>query len=117
MVNGRELIMDLEEIDNIELIRDLENGIKIADIVIQKLNLSVVDSCQYQFLNKNNENDGYTVLYLLKESHFTIHTYIKEQCVSINLYTCNQSTDFEEAIRQIMFFYKNCYTSKTTLIR
>ena len=44
MVNGRELIMDLEEIDNIELIRDLENGIKIADIVIQKLNLSVVDS-------------------------------------------------------------------------
>lgn len=117
MPNGRELIMDLEEIDNIELIRDIENGFKIAEIVIQKLNLKVVDFSKHQFLNDKNENDGYTILYLLKESHFTFHSYVKEKSVSINLYTCNQSSDFDEAIKQIMFFYKNCYTAKTTLIR
>jgi len=117
MVNGRELIMDLEEIDDLKLITDLSEGLRIANIVIEKLKLNVVDSCCHQFLSKDNNNDGYTILFLLKESHFTFHSYVSTKSVSINLYTCNNFTDFDEAIRNIMYFYKNCYTSKTIEIR
>ena len=119
MVNGRELIIDLEDIEDISLIRDLDNLYPLAKSLIKNLNLNVIDSITHQFKNRNNkeQNDGYTGLYLLKESHLTFHSYVEANCISINLYTCNLTTDFDEALRIIFSYFNKPFIYKQILKR
>ena len=60
---------------------------------------------------------GATMLYLLSESHLTIHTYVKERACSINVYTCNSNTDFSEALDAIYKFFKQPYIIKKIMER
>ena len=119
MVNGRELVVDLEDIEDIALIRDLEKLYPLAKSLIKNLNLTVLDSITHQFKNRNNkeQNDGYTGLYMLSESHLTFHSYVEAKCISINLYTCNANTDFTEALDVIYKFFKQPYIIKKIMER
>jgi S-adenosylmethionine decarboxylase len=119
MVNGRELIVDLEDIEDIALIRDLDNLYPLAKSLIKNLNLTVIDSITHQFKDRETGkiNDGYTGLYLLSESHLSIHSYVKERCISINLYTCNPMTDFDEALRIIFSYFNKPFIIKQILNR
>lgn len=116
---GKELIIDLEEVDDLELLTDLENLYPIAKSLIKNLNLTVIDSITHQFKDRETQknNDGFTALYLLSESHLSFHSFVKERCISINLYTCNSSTDFDEAIRIIYSYYNKPYIIKQVLNR
>ena len=119
MTVGRELIIDVEDIEDLSLITDLENLYPLTRSLIKNLNLSVIDSITHQFKDRNdkNKNDGYTGLYLLSESHLTFHSYVKEKCISINIYTCNPNTDFDEAIRIIFFYFNKPYVIKQIIKR
>lgn len=116
---GKELMVDLEEIHDLELLKDLNNLYPLAKSLIKNLNLNVIDSITHQFKDREdkNKNDGYTALYLLSESHLTFHSYVKDRCVSINLYTCNPMTDFDEAIRIIFLYFNKPYVIKKIINR
>ena len=115
MVNGRELLIDVEDIENIDLVIDIEKINNLVNILINRLNLNVVKSCSHQFykeIDGINKKYGYTSLYLLQESHLTFHSYVDERSVSINLYTCNYNTNFDEAIKIIFDYYEKPYITK-----
>ena len=57
------------------------------DKVVEELNLNVVDQCSYQF-EKDDLPYGATMLYLLSESHLSIHTFVDEGKITIDLFTC-----------------------------
>jgi S-adenosylmethionine decarboxylase len=101
MVLGRELIADVEDLEKFCVLETI-NGVKpLMEKIIKGCNLNVVSQCEYQF-----SPIGATMLYLLSESHLTIHTYPEKKACSINLYTCDPNTDFLEALN-ITYNYFN----------
>ena len=93
MVLGRELIVDVEDIENYSLLETIDGIRPLMEKIIDVCKLNVVGKCEYQFTPI-----GVSMLYLLSESHLTIHTYPEKKACSINLYTCNLDTDLNEAL-------------------
>ncbi len=55
------------------------------DKVVDELNLNVVGQCSHQLEEKNPH--GVTMIYLLSESHLSIHTFVDEGKITIDLFT------------------------------
>jgi S-adenosylmethionine decarboxylase len=112
MVLGRELIVDVEDVEDCSVLETL-NGIRpLMEEIIQRCKLNVVSQCEYQF-----SPIGATMLYLLSESHLTIHTYPEKRACSINLYTCNPKTDLNDALDIIYGYFKQPYIIKKVMER
>ena len=112
MVLGRELIVDVEDVEDCSVLETL-NGIRpLMEEIIQRCKLNVVSQCEYQF-----SPIGATMLYLLSESHLTIHTYPEKRACSINLYTCNPKTDLNDALDIIYGYFKQPYIIKKVMDR
>lgn len=78
---GQHLLMDLwydKEID--------QTVLDICELV--RNNFKVVETASHQFTPQ-----GETVVYILSESHFTIHTYPEHNYVSLDIYICNPTYD------------------------
>lgn len=112
MVLGREIIVDVEDIVDYSVLETIEGITPLMEKIIENCYLNVVGKCQHQF-----SPYGATILYLLSESHLTIHTYVEERACSINLYTCNPHTDFTEALDVIYKFFKQPYIIKKIMER
>ena len=56
--------------------------------IIEALNLNVVGECSHQF-KKDNIPYGVTMVYLLAESHLSIHTFVDEGKITLDLFTCS----------------------------
>lgn len=68
-----------------------------ADIDAIKLiienNLTVVKKIEHKFTPH-----GETIVFILSESHFTIHTYPEHRYLTMDIYVCNLSTDLEKIV-------------------
>lgn len=112
MVLGRELIVDIDDIEDITALETIEGIKPLMEQIINYCKLNVVGCCEYQF-----NPYGATILYLLSESHFTIHTYPEKKACSINLYTCNSNTDFSVALDIIYNYFNKPFIIKKILSR
>lgn len=68
-----------------EKISRIENVQKILNRAISKSGLHVVSSNFYQF-----EPFGVSVVYLLRESHLSIHTWPEHEYVCLDIFTCGE---------------------------
>ncbi len=109
---GRELIIDVEDIEEYSVLENIDGIRQLMEKIIENCKLNVVGKCEHQ-----SSPYGATMLYLLSESHLTIHTYPEKKACSINLYTCNYNTDFKEALEIIYQFFKQPYTIKKRMER
>ncbi len=78
----------------------LEKEITQADVdgiknVIEK-NLTVVEKVEYKFTPQ-----GETIVFILSESHFSLHTYPENKYISMDIYVCNMETNLEKIIDEI----------------
>jgi S-adenosylmethionine decarboxylase proenzyme len=64
--------------------------------IIKECNLHVVSEAGHQF-----EPFGATYVYVLEESHFSIHTYPEKNAAYMDIFCCNLSFDCEKAINSI----------------
>ena len=90
-VVGKHILIDVKNINGDKL-KSIQAIKPFMDRVEEELNLSVVGECSYQFV-KDNEPYGVTMVYLLSESHLSIHTFVDEGKITIDLFTCNISLD------------------------
>ncbi len=60
------------------------------DKIEEELKLKVVGECSYQF-EKDNNPYGVTMVYLLSESHLSIHTFVDEGKLTLDLFACDVS--------------------------
>jgi S-adenosylmethionine/arginine decarboxylase-like enzyme len=72
-----------------------QNHIDHLKKVVEK-NLTVVERVEHKFTPH-----GETIVFILSESHFSIHTYPEENYLSLDLYICNMSTDLEDILSQM----------------
>ena len=97
----KQFIADIWFKDNIPNLEDF------AKLIINKLDLHVVDKYTYKF------NPWKTIVYVLSESHFIIHTYPEHKYIWVDIYTCwNQNPYNAEKIIRENFSIKKLNVSK-----
>jgi S-adenosylmethionine decarboxylase proenzyme len=100
ITKGTHIILDLKEIENNEILKYEKDIREILDIISIEFKLNVVGRIIHQF-----EPFGVTGVYVLSESHLSIHTFVEEKKIAMDLYTCK---DFDENERLITFI-KNIF--------
>lgn len=94
----------------------LENELTAADVdhiknIIEK-NLTVVQKVEYKF-----SPQGETIVFILSESHFTLHTYPENKFISMDVYICNLNVNLNEIVEQISKEISLTKIDKKILIR
>ena len=113
MTLGKHILIDVYNIINYELLEKVETIKPLMEEIINKCKLNVVGELKHQF-----HPVGVTLLYLLSESHFSIHTYPQMKACSIDLYTCNLTTDFDKVLDIIYkYFNGDCIILKKIIER
>lgn len=88
--SGKHMICDFKNIKNNDLLNNCS-----------KLNNILKDICKeydFQILNETThifEPIGCSILFLLSESHISIHTFPEKNHLSFDIYTCRQYNDNE----------------------
>lgn len=85
------MICDFKNIKNIELLNDQENLNNILEMICDFYQFQIIDKVRKIF-----EPQGFTILYLLSESHLSIHTFPEKSFLSFDLYTCREYKDNTE---------------------
>ena len=86
--SGKHMICDFKCIQNLNLL----NNIQQLNLVLKKIctdnNFQILNEVQYKF-----EPIGCSILFLLSESHLSIHTFPEKNHMSFDIYTCRQYND------------------------
>ena len=90
-VVGKHILIDIKNVDSnkLKLVDDMK---LFLNTLVEELNLNVVGECLHQF-EKNNYPYGATLIYLLSESHLSVHTFVDEGKITLDLFTCDVSLE------------------------
>ena len=90
-VVGKHILIDIKNVnsDKLKLVEDMK---AFLDKIVEELKLNVVGECSHQF-KKDNIPYGVTMIYLLSESHLSIHTFVDEGKITLDLFTCDISLE------------------------
>ena len=83
-----------------------ENIIEIIELGIKESNMNVVRNIFHKFVPQ-----GITAVWVLSESHFTLHTYPEERYLSMDCYTCGKEGDPQNAMDTILKRLNVCSSS------
>jgi hypothetical protein len=100
---GTHIILNITNIIDANKIAYKSTIIELFDLIVEKLNLNVVDKAIYQF-----QPIGVTAVYVLAESHLSIHTFPEEKKAALDLFTCAKKPDIKVLLDIITSTYKNC---------
>ena len=90
-VVGKQILIDVKNIDSNKL-KLVEHIKPFMNFLVDELKLNVVGECSHQF-EKFNSPYGATMVYLLSESHLSVHTFVDEGKITLDLFTCDISLD------------------------
>ena len=94
-VVGKQILIDVKNIDSNKL-KTIDMIKPLMEKIIEELKLNVVDECSHQFKKKDNLPYGATMIYLLAESHLSIHTFVDEGKITLDLFTCSLGVETEK---------------------
>jgi S-adenosylmethionine decarboxylase len=86
--SGKHLVCDIKQIKNADLLNNLNKIIEIFDTICHKYEYQVLQKIEHIF-----DPQGFSVIYLLSESHMSIHTFPEKNYAAIDLYTCRNYQD------------------------
>ena len=81
--SGKHLICDFKEIPSFEI--DIKG---ICKELCSLHNYEILGEVEHVF-----QPQGYTFLFLLSESHLSVHTFPEKKYISFDLYTCREYVD------------------------
>ena len=100
---GTHIIIDIFNIDNTEILKYTNTIIDILNNITNEFKLNVVNKAIHQF-----QPYGVTGVYVLAESHLSIHTFVEEKKVAMDLYTCRNLTEPNHIIEYIQKLFGLC---------
>ena len=86
--SGKHMICDIKNITNHTLLSTPKQITDLLDNICEKYNYKILQKSTHEF-----EPQGFTAIYLLSESHISIHTFPENKYAAIDIYTCRQYTD------------------------
>jgi S-adenosylmethionine decarboxylase len=110
--NGTHIIIDIYDISNNDILKYTPNIYTILDKIVTKFNLNVVNKVCHQF-----EPYGVTGVYVLAESHLSIHTFVDERKVAMDVYTCKKMNNTDKVIEYIKTLFGDCQIKSSVIER
>ena len=100
---GKHILVDIKNIssDKLKLVEDIK---PFLDKLVEELKLNVVGECSHQF-KKDNVPYGATMIYLLAESHLSIHTFVDQGKITLDLFTCSLGVEYDNLKSIIKDFF------------
>lgn len=98
MSSGKHMICDIKNIKNQALINDPKKLTNLLDNICKTYDYTILNKSQHEF-----EPQGFTAVYLLSESHISIHTYPENNYAAIDIYTCRQYPDNQRYLEIYQF--------------
>jgi len=86
----REGDLIVQRCKNSKLLHSLDNIRKVLDMICEKHEYSVLGRLEHQF-----DPQGITIIYLLSESHISVHTFPEKNYLALDIYTCREYPDNE----------------------
>lgn len=86
--SGIHMICDIKEIQNMGILNDISSLKKILDIICKKYDFHILNKIEHAF-----EPYGSTIIYMLSESHISIHTFPEKNYMAFDIYTCRSYED------------------------
>jgi len=100
--SGKHLICDIKGIKNIKSLHDIDDLICFLKNICKQHNFEILKEVSYKFVPI-----GCSILFLLSESHISIHTFPEKNHMSLDLYTCREyeNNDVYEQIYKYIIEY------------
>ena len=98
--SGKHMICDFKEIKNIDLLNNINELNNLLKDICEKYDFQILNEVQYKF-----EPIGCSILFLLSESHISIHTFPERNHMSFDMYTCrqyNNDTDYDNIFNYLI---------------
>lgn len=86
--SGKHMICDIKNIRNKNLIHDLTKIKILLDTICKAYDFTVLNRGSHEFVP-----EGLSILYLLSESHISIHTFPERDYIALDIYTCREYND------------------------
>ena len=86
--SGKHLICDFKNIENKELLKSIDHLKDMCKTICKIHDFSILQECEHVFTPI-----GCTCLFLLSESHLSVHTFPEKNYISFDLYTCREYSD------------------------
>jgi S-adenosylmethionine decarboxylase len=95
-MTGTHIIIDISNISNNDKLKYSSTILPVMDKIVEQFQLKVVEKALHQF-----EPFGFTGVYVLSESHLSIHTFVEERKIALDLYTC-YFFDYSKELYELM---------------
>lgn len=109
---GKHCIITIEDIENNSILYNVEDIKPILDKVVSDCKLNVINEAGHQF-----QPFGVTYVYVLSESHLSIHTYPENSSAYMDIFCCSQSFDPNDALLSIKNAFGKCKIDFKTIDR
>lgn len=97
---GTHAMMAVRNIPEPAFLNRVETIKPLLDIIVRECDLHVVAEAGHQFTPF-----GATYVYVLEESHMSIHTYPEKACAYMDIFCCNPDFDHEKALSVVQSIF------------
>lgn len=87
-ISGKHMICDIKDIKNMDLLHNLDRMKELLNDICGRYDFSILEKVDHKF-----HPEGLSILYLLSESHLSIHTFPERSYIAFDLYTCRAYED------------------------
>jgi len=110
---GKHMICDLHNIGNIELLNSLSGIREVVDWICKEHSFPILGKLEHQFTPQ-----GCSLVYLLSESHISVHTFPEKNYIAMDIYTCREypNNDVYEKIYNYLANVFDADRGKTPII-
>lgn len=101
---GKHMICDLTNIRNSLHLESMDKMHELLEDICQQYDFTVLTRSAHQF-----DPQGITVLYMLSESHISIHTFPEKRYLAFDIYTCRDYDDdsvYEEIYDKLVRWFQ-----------
>ena len=110
--SGKHMICDFRGIQNTELLNNRVELNKMLKQICQENDFQILQEVEHQFTPQ-----GCSILFLLSESHLSIHTFPEKNHMSFDIYTCRQYNDNNEYNKIYDFLVNTLKASEKSVCR
>jgi len=113
--SGKHLVLDIQDVENIRMLDNLIQVEDFFDFICETYDFHVLHKIEHVF-----QPQGFSLIYMLSESHISIHTFPERKYAAVDLYTCKQYKDDsvqEEIQKMFMKFFDAKRMNKIVLDR
>ena len=109
---GKHCLITIRDIANSKILERIETLKPLFEEIVTACDLHVVSEAGYQF-----EPMGATYVYVLSESHMSIHTYPENNSAYMDIFCCNLSLDENKAYEIIKKFFNTTNLDTKAFLR